>query len=380
MIKIATPRDIHARHLAACKATTALRRRSPGRQNVPQFLVQTVRNDHSMGDHSRTYKPDSSHINPSPEFYFLHLEREVLADYMRTDFPISLDLFIRITTTHGLAGSFDPDLSPHIISSTSLDSVSVLDNCSECGVNDLSRSILDPMIQLPADLTSMEWMDNCFTKEDFEERIVNTSQSFQPIDHSDISQRLDEQWLLDDDFLFVITQSIVDNVREAVLHKPRNSYISLQWNAEIERQCLEFFSPNSLRRFVDLYWVTWYIHWPVIHKSTFLILAAPCTLVAAMALIGASYSTDAKDRVYARTFCDGVEEMVFADEYFGDSAAYSILNAACLERRLRSLQAAHAMCLYQAWEGHDLAKRRARRHLFSLVVAVGVLQASCGSR
>jgi hypothetical protein len=90
-----------------------------------------------------------------------------------------------------------------------------------------------------------------------------------------------------------------------------------------------------------------------------------------MVLIGASYSTDPNDRTLAWTLADSVEEIVFTDEYFGDTMGYSVLNAACLERRLRSLQAGHAMCLYQGWEGHDVGKQRARRHRFGQVVAVG---------
>ncbi|OQU99891.1 Fungal specific transcription factor domain-containing protein isoform 2 [Cladophialophora immunda] len=175
---------------------------------------------------------------------------------------------------------------------------------------------------------------------------------------------------LDTDPLSPLTHEIVGRLRETISHKPRNSYITLQWSYEVENQCLEFFCPENIRRFVDLYWLTWYIHWPVIHKSTFQISETPCTLIAAMVLIGASYSTIPHDRAIARTYCDGVEEIVFGDEYFGDSTAFSVLNAACLERRLRSLQAAHAMCLFQAWEGAYIAKQRARRHRFGLVVAM----------
>ncbi len=358
-------RDVHARHLATCKAATALTRRSEGNQCVPKVLIQSREHDHPERYLFRGYGPDLSRILSSPECYFPHFEQEVLADHVRNDVPISLDLLVRVTTTHGLAGSFDPDLSPHIGGNDSLVPLSVFESCSVSGANDLCRGSFDSMMDVPMDLSCLSWID--------------TALLCLPVDNIDLTQRLGDQWLLETDHLVVVSQTIVETLRESVLHKPRNSYIGLQWNDEIEKQCLEFFSPNNLRRFVDLYWVTWYIHWPVIHKSTFQISETPCTLIAAMVLIGASYSIDARDRAYAAIFCDGIEEMVFGDEYFGDSAAYSVLNAACLERRLRSLQAAHAMCLYQAWEGHDLGKRRARRQRFGLVVAVGVLQVSCMS-
>jgi hypothetical protein len=65
-----------------------------------------------------------------------------------------------------------------------------------------------------------------------------------------------------------------------------------------------------------------------------------------------------------------VETVVFADEYFGSATMFSALNAACLERRLRALQAGHAMCIYQTFEGSPVARRRARRSRFNEVVAV----------
>ena len=356
-------RDIHARHLAICKSTTVLTRRPQGNRNVPQVVFPNTERDQPRRGQSRSYGPDTSWILASSEYYFLHFEQEVLSDYVRNDTPISLDLLARVTTTHGLAGSFDPDLSPHLGSSPSLIPVNVLNNCSDDGGGDLCRGSFESTIDLSTDPASMGWID--------------TSQFCFRVNNNDFTQSFDDQWLLESDCLFAVSQNIVESLGGCVLHKPRNSYIRLQWNDEIERQCLDFFSPNNLRRFVDLYWLTWYIHWPVIHKSTFQISEAPFTLVAAMVLIGASYSTDPDDRAHATLFCDVVEEMVFGDDYFGDSAAFSVLNAACLERRLRSLQAAHAMCLYQAWEGHDTGKRRARRHRFSAVVAVGALQVLC---
>jgi hypothetical protein len=163
----------------------------------------------------------------------------------------------------------------------------------------------------------------------------------------------------------------VTRLRDGITQKPLSqSTYPRQWSSSLENDCLALFGPSTLRKFTEEYWSTWYIHWPVIHKATFRISTASAALVAAMVLLGASYSPHATTRARARYWADAVEAMVFADEYFGSATVFSALNAACLKERLRALQAGHAMCIYQTFEGNTMARRRARRSRFNEVVAV----------
>ncbi|OAP55593.1 hypothetical protein AYL99_10566 [Fonsecaea erecta] len=343
--------------------------------------------NHAPGKDSQKRRGlDPPLISSDSESRFLHFEQNVLAEYAQKAIPNTLDLFFRITTTRGLAGTFDPDLSSRI--GNGIRAAQMLDNCNKASTRDSSLGPLESILDLSTPFRYPDWtnhdMENRDINMDYDEiskvpqwdvrgiemDVVESPQVSPFDDNSYIPFSFPVQVSQEIDPLSAMSQEIVGRLRDSIAHRPQNSYIKLRWSPEVEKECIEFFSPVNLHRFVDLYWVTWYIHWPVIHKSTFQASEAPCTLVAAMVLIGASYSTIPQDRAFARIYCDGVEEIVFGDEYFGDSAVYSVLNAACLERRLRSLQAAHAMCLYQAWEGHETGKKRARRHRFGQVVAM----------
>lgn len=187
-------------------------------------------------------------------------------------------------------------------------------------------------------------------------------------------KRMASASILDSDPLAFKAVEIVSRAKEATMLKPRNSIIPFTWSTMVEDTCLRFFSPSNLRKFIELYWIAWYPHWPVIHKPTFDASATPCTLVAVMVLIGASYSPEQADRDDSRMWLNVIEELVFTDEYFCDDVemitASDLHPSTVQRRRLQALQAAHAMCLCQTFEGDDISKRRARHHRMNSVVAV----------
>jgi hypothetical protein len=173
------------------------------------------------------------------------------------------------------------------------------------------------------------------------------------------------------DNCLVVSNEIVSRLRNEISQKRLGQAMYPQeWSSELESECFALFGPSSLIKFTEEYWSTWYIHWPVMHRATFRISLGSAALVASMVLLAASYSSDPIMRELARYWADAVETVVFADEYFGSATMFSALNAACLERRLRALQAGHAMCIYQTFEGSPVARRRARRSRFNEVVAV----------
>jgi hypothetical protein len=174
------------------------------------------------------------------------------------------------------------------------------------------------------------------------------------------------------DPLAIKTNEIVTSIKEVSVNRPRNSITTCDWSPFLEGMCVNFFCPPSLRKFLDLYWSNWYPNLPTIHKPTFDAFITPATLLASMALIGACVSPDASDRKNARVWFNSVEELAFGEDDLGtiskpqgtESGTESYVH------RLRVLQAAYAVCLYQNWEGDDASKCRVRRHRYTSVVVV----------
>lgn len=312
----------------------------------------------------------------------------------------AFEFLINFTTASGFANTFDNDLSFHkrqgrhgflyseaerstlekfeefCTSQVTIDHSQLLIHGSES-----SQWYSTNVFGYPVLTDGLQFLDrplSCHTqpiKPIFTERWLSGQQYHRPTPFS-----LDEtkstahalQW--NSDPLTLKAVEMVSRIKEATMLKPRNSNISFMWSAVVEEACLRFFCPLNLRKFIDLYWISWYPHWPVIHKPTFIASEAPCTLVAAMILIGASYSPNIADRDNSRVWLNAVEEIVFSDEYFCDdpdmiTTAYDRC-AIISRRRLQALQAAHAICLCQTFEGDEASKRRARHHRFNAVVTV----------
>ncbi|KAJ9245289.1 hypothetical protein DTO169E5_1156 [Paecilomyces variotii] len=69
---------------------------------------------------------------------------------------------------------------------------------------------------------------------------------------------------------------------------------------------------------------------------------------------------------------DVVEEIVFDDEWLEEDYTPSTWarNPAGDLKRLRSLQAAYFVCLFQNWEGSESSKQRIRRHRYNTLIAI----------
>ena len=90
------------------------------------------------------------------------------------------------------------------------------------------------------------------------------------------------------DPLTIQTHQILLNIKEVVTVKPRNSVVELEWSSVLEQTCMQFFSPQNLRKFLALYWHIWHPNVNFVHRPTFEPVKAKSILVAAMALIGMS--------------------------------------------------------------------------------------------
>lgn len=316
---------------------------------------------------------------PSSDHLLCHLESESYQKSIRVGASRSLALFVRCISTFALTGIFDPDFTlPEL----------ALNHATERSQGQKSRM---QTWGLPASVTMMDACcatTSCIWHASHilgDEESPAPDDSCSPNNHSDrieptrdfvraraLSTPSAESSLFPEyDDCLVVSNDIISRLRNELRQKRSSQAVPLQeWNSQLENDCFALFGPCSLKKFTEEYWNTWYVHWPVISRATFQISPESTPFVVSMVLLAASYSPDAATRKTAQYWADAVEVIVFADEYFGSSTMFSTLNAACLERRLRALQAGHAMCIYQTFEGNPIAKRRARQIRFHEVVAV----------
>ncbi|KAL4964993.1 FTFMHR domain-containing protein [Aspergillus stella-maris] len=161
------------------------------------------------------------------------------------------------------------------------------------------------------------------------------------------------------------SHSIVSQIKSV----SQNSPITPPWTSHLEKTCNLFFSPRNIVRFVEIYWTAWHPHYPVIHKPTFSISTTPVHLLASMCIMGALFSPNENDKISARIWLNGVEELIFSNRYFGDVL---LLDEATVDVRdaVQHLQAAYCISTAQISEGSKISRRRMRRLRFGAVVSL----------
>lgn len=82
------------------------------------------------------------------------------------------------------------------------------------------------------------------------------------------------------------THQIVLLVKEVVMVKPRNSPVEHSWSSTLETLCAQFFSPQQLQKFLNLYWTIWHPNVNFVHRPTFDPTTCKPILLATMAVIG----------------------------------------------------------------------------------------------
>lgn len=165
------------------------------------------------------------------------------------------------------------------------------------------------------------------------------------------------------------SEEIVAKIKVSFTRQTSDNSYSGEWSASINEICRHFFRQHNLEKFLGIYWLAWYPHFPVIHRPTFVASEAPARLLAAMALIGASLSPDLQDREQARFWFDAVENIVFTDPTFHNPPTE--LSSIFVRPYIQSLQAGGAVYTYQQGTGSEASKRRARCHLYPYLIAVG---------
>lgn len=106
--------------------------------------------------------------------------------------------------------------------------------------------------------------------------------------------------------------------------------------------CVDFFSPQNIRLWLDLYWAIWHPNVNFMHRPTFEIERSKPCLLSAMCIVGALVSPNESDQASARLWMNSVEEVVFRD----DDVCYAQQNRSFPSSgRLQAMQAMYMVCL-----------------------------------
>ncbi|KAF5576623.1 hypothetical protein FPANT_10842 [Fusarium pseudoanthophilum] len=139
---------------------------------------------------------------------------------------------------------------------------------------------------------------------------------------------------------------ILLQMKSAFDSKPKNSCITQEWSSVMEQQCLEFFSPKRIRKYLALYWEIWHPNINFIHRPTFDPMSCKLGLMAAMIVIGASVSPNPSDLDQAKQWYSSVEEIVFTDqEFFKDRNVEDNTTPLAYNSSLSEIQALQAAYL-----------------------------------
>ncbi|KAH8594524.1 hypothetical protein B0O99DRAFT_742034 [Bisporella sp. PMI_857] len=136
-------------------------------------------------------------------------------------------------------------------------------------------------------------------------------------------------------------------------------------------QCLHFFAPMNIKRLLEFFWKGWNPHCPIIHYPTFEPVTAPVPLLVIMTLLGAAVSPHSRDLEMGRQWFDRAEHIAFQE-----LAGYQKRNLSNSKKlafevaKPTALQAAFFASCLQNFEGDAEAKKRVRRHKYSLLVDV----------
>lgn len=137
---------------------------------------------------------------------------------------------------------------------------------------------------------------------------------------------------------------------------------------------------QRIQKFVTLYFQNWQNNCPMIHQPTFDPETTASSLLAAIVLMGATYSENASERLTAKKMFDLIESFIFsADVYSQDfeiaqsyKAAHAQIDIKTDWRSFENFQAGYLMFLVQYWGGTRAARNRMIEVRLGEVIKVGL--------
>ncbi|KAL2387581.1 hypothetical protein RJ035_004140 [Blastomyces gilchristii] len=135
---------------------------------------------------------------------------------------------------------------------------------------------------------------------------------------------------------------------------------------------------QRIQKFVALYFQSWHNNCPMIHQPSFNPETTAPTLLAAVVLMGATYSENASERLAAKKMSDVIEMFIFSTEVYSQEfeiaqsykVAHDRVDIKTDWRSFENFQAGYLMFLIQYWGGSRAARNRVIEVRFGEVVRV----------
>lgn len=169
--------------------------------------------------------------------------------------------------------------------------------------------------------------------------------------------------------LYLKSEEIVQGIRKTVEATNMES-----WTPTMEQECRQFFSPPQIERLVVAFFALWYPNVPIFHRPSFITAHKPAPVVAALALVGATLTSNESEYLGAKRWIDIVEEYVFSDPCLCTDPLPSCTKPTfelmlTLSPRLDAIRAAYCVVLFMQWEGDGVQSSRARSMRYPKVIA-----------
>ncbi|KAJ5860262.1 transcriptional regulator family: Fungal Specific TF [Penicillium soppii] len=164
------------------------------------------------------------------------------------------------------------------------------------------------------------------------------------------------------------------------------SILARAWQVPLDPKAQQEISANlnfilttgRIRQFISLYFKCWQPSCAMLHVPSFDPETVPLPLLAAVAFMGAMYSSDQRETCVAKRVLDFAELFVFSSDVFSAESEVSIVfsGGRCYKDettdwvKFQNCQAGFIILLAQYWAGSRVSRNRAMENRFSEVVKV----------
>jgi hypothetical protein len=139
---------------------------------------------------------------------------------------------------------------------------------------------------------------------------------------------------------------------------------------------IELLTHTELDQCVASFFINYHRHCPIIHRPTFQATTVPIALLLGTVALGAMYSPEPVKVAWMKSLLDLMEAYVFSlpglrEEFPGSPSLAVAPDEETLHYQFQQFQGAYLFVVVQYFSGNLAARRRARRHRFQTILAVG---------
>lgn len=184
---------------------------------------------------------------------------------------------------------------------------------------------------------------------------------------------------------FPCTEADTERLVTSVMKAPTLQLLPDGARLEAQQQLQDLCRPECVARYVAYYFDIWHLNCRIVHRPSFSFDVCDESLVLAVVLLGAMYSSDSTERLTASAVIDHVESYIFSCLPFCPSTDVyrhedtSSASDEGREQEFHTIQAAFTMVITLFWTGTGAQKLRASTKLFDIVVEVRAIACTLSS-